>query len=121
MGDPLSWLGANGTGLGIFGAAIAFVWSVVQFMLVRQREYEAREFEIYHRLIKELVSPDPDTKSMWLDRQAAVIFEMRRFKRYYELTVRSLLNLKKDWSSYPRLVEEIDLTLAYIHKKAPKL
>jgi hypothetical protein len=117
----LSWLGANAGGLGIFGAAIAFVWSVVRFMLVRQRDYEAREFKTYHQLIKELVSPNSETKAMWIDRQAAIIFELRRFERYYELTVRMLLGLKQLWFSHPRLIEEIDLTLAHIRKRKPNL
>jgi hypothetical protein len=123
MSTLLSWFGTDAGSLGIFGAAIAFIWSVVRFMLVRQRDYEAREFKIYHRLIKELVCPDPESKATWIDRQAAVIFELRRFKRYYEVTSRMLQGLKQNeaWSKNPRLMEEIDLTLSYICERMPSL
>ena len=119
----LSWFGTHAGGFGILGAAIAFIWSVVKFMLVRQQDYEAREFETYHRLIKELVCPDPETKATWIDRQAATIFELRRFKRYYEVTSRMLRSLKQNegWSKDPRVTEEIDLTLSYICKRMPRL
>jgi hypothetical protein len=54
---------------------------------------------------------------MKLDRQVAVVFELRHFPRYYEVTRRILTALKHAWGSQPqwsRLVEEIDLTLAHV-------
>lgn len=118
----LDWLSSNATGLSILGAAIAFTWSVAQFILVRRKELEAREFESYHRLIKELVSMDPETKSLWMDRQIAVIFELRHFPRYYEVTARILTGLREYWGQdaqlqSSRLMQELDLTLAYIRQK----
>jgi hypothetical protein len=110
--------------LGVIGAAIAFIWSVVQWVLVRRREEEHREFEIYHRLIKELVSPDPDRSNVvWMDRQTAVLFELRRFKRYHEHVLRTLQGLRSGWTAdpdfkFPRLIEELDLTVEHIQKRA---
>lgn len=122
MSGVLVMLTANAVALSIIGAAIAFVWSVVQFVLVRKREKEHREFEIYHRLIKELVSTDPESKVVWIDRQTAVLFELRRFKRYHEHTLRTLLGLHEKWSkdpefTFPRLLEELNLTVDYIRNK----
>lgn len=59
---------------------------------------------------------------MWIDRQAAVAFELRHFPRYYEFTEPTLVTLKKKWAGGPnfqraRLIEEIDLTLKHIQKK----
>ena len=59
---------------------------------------------------------------MWLDRRAAVAFELRHFPRYYEFTERMLIGLKKKWATdlnfqWPRLIEEIDLTLRHIQRK----
>jgi hypothetical protein len=118
-----SWLGANAGGIGIFVVAATFIWNVYQFMSVRQRDYEAREFEIYHGLIKDLVSPASSTEIMYADRQVAIIFELRGFKRYYEVTSRMLQGLKQNeaWSNNPRLMEEIDLTLSYICERMPSL
>jgi hypothetical protein len=123
MIEFLAWLSAHAAALSAFGAAIAFVWTIAQFLLQRQRESRERQFETYHRLVKELVSPDSATGNMWIDRQAAVVFELRHFPRYYEFTERMLKGLREKWSKdpefrWPRLVEEIDLTLAHIQKRA---
>ncbi len=122
MNELLAIIASNATPLGVLGAAIAFMWSIVQFILVRKRDEQHREFEVYHRLIKELVSPDPESKSVWIDRQTAVLFELRRFKRYHEHTLRTLLGLREKWANdpefkFPRLLEELDLTVTHIRKK----
>jgi hypothetical protein len=120
----LNWLTSNATALAILLAALTFVWPVVQFILVRRKEQRTHEFEAFHRLIKELVSPDSDTQSTWLDRQMAVVFELRHFPRYYQVTVRILSGLREQWGSIPdakrhRLIEEIDLTLEHIGHRKP--
>jgi len=119
----INTLSANASALSLIGAAIAFAWSVVQFVLVRIRDEKHREFEIYHRLIKELVAPDPESKVIWVDRQTAILFELCRFKRYYELTLRTLLGLREKWTNdiefnFPRLLEELDLTVDYIRRRS---
>jgi hypothetical protein len=118
----LYWLTSNAAALSIIGAAVAFVWSAVQFILVRRKEQQAHEFETFHRLIKELVSPDPPTQVVWIDRQMAAVFELRNFPRYYEVTVRILAGLRDKWSAdpafeWPRLIAEIDMTLLHIRNK----
>jgi hypothetical protein len=118
----IGWLSSNAAGLGILGAAIAFAWSTIQQITQRKSESRERDFQAFHRLVKELVSPDAAGAVMHLDRQAAVVFELRHFPRYYEFTQRMLIGLKKAWSSdpkiqWPRLIEEIDLTLEYIQGK----
>jgi hypothetical protein len=114
-----TWLTSNATAFGVLLAAMTFVWSAYGFIVVRRKEQQTHEFEAFHRLIKELVSPDPDTKSTWIDRQMAAVFELRHFPRYYEVTVRILGGLREHWSNIPdpeihRLIEEIDLTLEHI-------
>jgi len=120
MTEILSWFSSNVAGLGIFGAAIAFSWSVLQFILERRRESHEKQFEAFHKLVKELVSPGSD-RTLWIDRQAAIVFELRHFPRYYEFTERMLEGLKIKWEAdsefrWPRLLEEINLTLQYISK-----
>ena len=122
MLDVLSFIASNASALGVVGAAIAFIWPVVQFVMVRKREQQQKEFEAFHRLVKELVSPDPESKVAWIDRQAAVAFELRRFTFYHEYTYRMLLSLRVRWANdpefaYPRLIEEIDLTVNHIRDK----
>lgn len=120
----LKWLSENAVALGMLGAACGFLWSAVQVVLERRRELHFKEFEAYHRLIKELVAPDPDSGSTWIDRQAAAVFELRNFPRYHEYTFRMLTGLKEKWSKdaafkWPGLIAEIDLTLSHIETSSP--
>jgi len=118
----VTWLSSNAAAaLGIFGAAIAFIVSTTLQIFQRKAEAREREFQAFHKLVKELVSPDPADGVTRIDRQAAVVFELRHFPLYYEFTERMLVGLKKNWSAdpnlqWPRLIEEIDLTLKHIQK-----
>ncbi len=120
MTQLVVWLSSNAAALGILGAAVAFVWSTSQQIAQRKAEAREREFQAFHKLVKDLVSPDPAVGGMYLDRQAAVVFELRHFPRYFEFTERMLQALKGHWKAdqWSRLAKEIDLTLEYIeHKK----
>jgi hypothetical protein len=112
----IAWLSSNGVSLGIVGAAIAFITSNIQQFIQRRVEAREKEFQSFHRLVKDLVTPDTPDGKIWEDRQAAIAFELRNFPRYYEFIQRMLLRLRKIWSAWPRLVEEIDLTLKYIEQ-----
>jgi hypothetical protein len=95
------WLSSNAAALGILGAAIAFVWSTTQQMAQRRAEADERQFQAFHEIVKKIVSPEPTEGLFYVDRQAAVVFELRHFPRYYAHV----------------LIEEIDLTLEHIRKK----
>jgi hypothetical protein len=106
--------------IGALGATIAFAWSVFQFFSVRRREDRAREFEVFHRLIKELVEPPP-SGPLYIDRQAAVLFELRFYPRYFEFTNRTLEGLRAKWEvsalEFPRLLEELRITQEYVARR----
>jgi hypothetical protein len=115
----IEWFIAHAVNFTAVGAAIAFVFSVFQFLSVRKREAREREFEQYHTLIERLVSPG-DKGQPFLDRQIATVFELRHYTRYYDCTTRILKGFKQtacNQSEFSRLGEEIDLTLKYIGKK----
>jgi hypothetical protein len=95
-------------------SVIALIWQSIQFFLTRSSDAKNRQFEAYHRLVKELVQPSENGKT-YVDRQCAALFELRRFKDYKDVTVRILVGLRDDWRKDPnlttRLAREIDLTL----------
>jgi hypothetical protein len=69
-------------------------------------------------LIERLVSPGEQGK-LFLDRQIAIVFELRHFPRYFECTERILTGLKQSWGGQPeisRLIHEIELTLKHIER-----
>lgn len=122
MNEALALLANYGTAFSTMGAAVAFVWSVFQFFSVRAREARAREFETFHRLIKELVEPSSEGAGLYIDRQCAVLFELRFFPRYFPFTLRTLLALKLKWqksaAQYPRIFEELDITIRFIEMRS---
>ncbi|MBX9849784.1 MAG: hypothetical protein K2X64_10865 [Rhodocyclaceae bacterium] len=121
MNEALALLTNYGTAFSAIGAAIAFIWSVFQFFSVRAREARAREFETFHRLIKELVEPPSEGAGLYIDRQCAVLFELRFFPRYFPFTLRTLLALQRKWqgtaAQYPRILEELDITIRFIEAR----
>ena len=121
MNEALTILTKYGTAFSAIGAAVAFIWSVIQFFSVRAREARVREFETFHRLIKELVEPPSEGAGLYIDRQCAVLFELRFFPRYFSFTLRTLLALKSKWresaGQFPRILEELDITIGFIDKR----
>lgn len=81
------------TQLSAIGAAIAFAFGLYKFRVECQRALFWKEFEVYHKLVKELVEPPSENAALYIDRQAAIIYEMRNFKRYYPYTLRMLEGL----------------------------
>ena len=121
MNQLVAWVSSYKAVLTIAVAAAPFVWSVIQWTVQRRAEARERDFQAFHRLIKELVAPDPESGKAWIDRQAAVVFELRHFPRYYEFTERTLIGLREKWTAdsdfrWPRLIEEMDLTLRHIEQ-----
>jgi hypothetical protein len=122
MTQVANWLSSNTATLSIFGAAVAFVWSTMQQIIQRRAEAEERQFQAFHKIVEQVVSPESKDGSFYRDRQAAVIFELRHFPRYYEFTERLLARLKAKWGAEKLehsdlLLEEIDLSLKYIKKR----
>ena len=99
------------------------IWTVYQYIDTKKREQNLKEFENYHKLIKELVQPEETSKGevLYIDRQTAIVYELRHFKRYYPFSYRTLISLKQKWEKVPgqfaRLLEELDLTIEYLKGK----
>jgi hypothetical protein len=99
----------------ILGALLGALFQVYKFSTERRQELYWKEFEKYHALVKQLVSPDLPNDQMYVDRQTAIIFELRNFPRYREHSIRMLQGLKKSWSpSHLRIHEELDIALKHL-------
>lgn len=99
---------------------LTFVWTIYKYNDTKKREQDLKEFDNYHKLIKELAQPD-DSNFMYVDRQTAIIYELRHFKRYYDFSYRTLIGLREKWEKvpgqYPRLIEELDLSIKFLRGK----
>jgi hypothetical protein len=96
-------------------AIVGALWTAVQYAFARRRDHNKEVFETYHRLIDELVGGKGNGQP-YVDRQCAIVFELRFYRRYYPATRRILAGLKQDWATSPlaktRLFHEMDLTIA---------
>ena len=93
---------------------------IIQWMAQRWSQAKKEQFDAYHRLVKELAQGDVDGAKTSLDRQTAVVFELRGFTKYYPVTERILRRFSDQiGNEYPALKTEIDLTLAHIDRHRP--
>lgn len=97
-----------------------FAWTIYKYNDTKKREQDLKEFDNYHELIKKLVQPD-ESNSMYVDRQSAIIYELRHFKRYYDFSYRTLIGLREKWGKvpdqFPRLIEELNLSIEFLQTK----
>jgi hypothetical protein len=73
----------------------------------------------YHEVIRRLVNPEPG-RGLFLNEQINLIFALRYFPEYYDLTLRQLQVLRHSWSkdgTWQPLIVEIDDTVRYINAK----
>ncbi len=105
------------------GAAIAFIFGLYKYQSERKAAFFWKEFEVYHKLVKELVEPPTEGGALYVDRQSAIIFELRNFRRYYPYSLRMLIGLREKWGAvpnrFPRLVNELNLTIRFLERRVP--
>lgn len=96
----------------------------MQYVAQKRQELRSAKFETYHKLIKQLVEREDKDQPMMLDRQLAVVFELRRFNEYHEPSLRILKGLRDSWKdNYEpkdkrnRLIDEMDATISHIERK----
>lgn len=109
------------TAIALLVVLIPLTYQAWQYLDQRKRELKDKRFETYHNLIRSLVGPtDEKAIMMYLDRQIAIVFELRNFLEYAEVSERILKGLKDAWfenANNARLLTEIDLTLKYLSNK----
>jgi hypothetical protein len=106
----------------VLSVLLPLVVQVWLYIDQKKRELRDRRFETFHRLIRELVEGSPGS-SPRLDHQIAIVFELRNFPEYAEVSQRILEGLIETWSvngqkeKYERLFKEIRLTLEFLAKR----
>ncbi len=121
MEAMLEFLKLYGSQLSAVGAALVFSFGIYKFQAERKTTLFWKEFEVYHKLVKELVELPAKDGALYIDRQTAIMFEMRNFKRYYPFSLRMLKGLREKWEAvpdqYPRLLNELKLTIEFLERK----
>ena len=99
---------------------IALIFSSWRYVLDRRSQLQQKRFENYHSLVSDLVEGRNGQQVPRLDSQIAVVYELRNYREYREVSIRILEGVKTFWSDKPktaRLIEEIDYTLERLRKK----
>jgi len=127
MANLWKWVNDNAGALGLIFVVIPLAWTVWQYLKLKRQELRAERFKTYHELVKQLVEPEEKGKPKMLDRQLAVVFELRCFPEYFEPSLRIIKGLRQDWSynfgpedKRNRLMEEMDATIKHIDNKSNK-
>ncbi|WP_010483162.1 hypothetical protein [Pseudomonas sp. S9] len=121
-----AWLNANSGVLALLLVLLPLCWSVYTHLSIKKQDLKERRFDAYHKLIQQLVERERNDMPLRIDRQIAVVFELRNFKEYFPVSLRILKGLKEDWKDYgpeskrTRLHDELDLTIQLMEAKRSK-
>ncbi len=110
MNTILNFLNSSSPVISVVALITGGFWASLKF-----REYlKDKRFKTYHELINELVNEqrNPD-RVIKLDRQIAIVYELRNFPNYYPLSTRILNDLRQQWTG-PRILKEMDLSLKFM-------
>jgi hypothetical protein len=104
----------------IFTVVGSFMWVVSKYFDNKREERHIDEFKQFQLMLKELNSSDKENNQLYRDDQAAIMFELTHFKRYYPFTLRILKALRNDSENIlkanPRFLIELDISIAHIEK-----
>ncbi|MGH8736420.1 MAG: hypothetical protein ACREU5_08335 [Burkholderiales bacterium] len=123
IADVWKWLNDNAGALGVVLVLAPVGWAAFSYLSLKKQELKEKRFLAYHKLIQQLVERESPDLPMMLDRQIAIIFELRNFKEYFPVTLRILRGLKETWVDYgpkekrSRLHEELDESIKFIQSK----
>lgn len=115
----------NGT-VAVFVSLITGGFALYHYIAIKKSEDAARRFTTYHKMIQDL-NIGEDGEAQYIDRQIAIVFEMRNFPDYYPATLRILKRSLPRWRLFAQthpnpfspnlLAEEAELTIRHITRK----
>jgi hypothetical protein len=109
------------TAVSIIGAALAIIWNIYKYVDTKKTEINHKEFELFQKLIQNLVKPNDEKGTMFVDQQTVMLFELRHFPRYYSYSLRTVEGLYEKWKNvpnqFPRLLDEAEKTIEFLKQK----
>jgi hypothetical protein len=88
---------------------VVLAWSSLQYVEINQSQLKQQRFENYHLLIERISGGEKKSTSL----STAIIFELRNYSEYKEVSLRILRKLEKDWKGHP-VLSEISLTINHL-------
>ncbi len=122
-----TWLETHPVSATIIVALIAAIPAILalgvpawRYVSDHRESHRQKRFENYHQLVAELVAGRPGQAAPKLDSQIAIVFELRNYPEYRDLSQRLLQGLQNDWpesKENARLHDEMRLTQSALSKK----
>lgn len=125
-----SWVVLNNGVLALIVAILVAVAALVQFFWIKISEDHARQFANYHKLLEDLNEkkdgPDGRTSGQYLDRQMAIIYELRSLRKYHAISLRILERNLLTWTQisnggYGSVISEAQRTIAFIKRNQHRM
>lgn len=60
----------------IIGATLAIAWNIYKYLDSKRTEINHKEFELFQKLIQNLVKPKDEKGTMYIDQQTAMLYEL---------------------------------------------
>ncbi len=109
------------TAVSIIGATLAVAWNIYKYVDSKRTEINHKEFELFQKLIQNLVKPEDEKGTMYVDQQTTMLYELRHFPRYYPFSLRTVQGLNEKWkmvpNQFPRLLDEAKRTIEFLEDK----
>jgi len=118
MDTIIDFLNSNVGAITILISFVVALYKFVQYINIKIHESREKRFQHYHNdLIKKLVEPDSPGKDMKMDRQIAIIYELRNFPEYFSVSIRILQGwIIADDKIPERMRNEAKLAVSYMKK-----
>jgi hypothetical protein len=115
------FLNSYAAGITVLLTLIAGVYKFWQFVNIKKHEERQKRYETYHDLIKNLNQTDTPGENIKLYRQVAVIYELRNYPKYFDVSKRILQGWidsadKKQKEEFGKLYDEMKLSIGFMNK-----
>lgn len=116
----INFLSTNNGAIAVLITLAVSLYKFFQYLNIKLDELREKKFKHYHDdLIKKLVQAENKDENIKLDRQIAIIYELRNFPEYFPVSKRILDGwiIKSDDKEMPeRIKAEANLAVEYMSK-----
>jgi len=107
------WLNKNKEVLTILITLVPVAWTATAYIIDTNRALERERFEVYHNTIADAANGGRKNRAA---SQRALIYELKFFEEYSDLTCREM-NLLKNQITKPETIKEINRTIEFLKCK----
>ncbi len=97
--------------LGVLIPLFTLAFSALKYVDIRELEQNQQNFDNYHGLIERL------TNTVNMDVQTAILYELRNYPEYKDVSIRILSSYQTKWKAREMLYAELNLPINELQNK----